>query len=1050
MALGLIQLAVVDLTRRRAMPGVLLVALVTAIALAVALPLMQSVAAEQGLRSALQSLGSGANLEIGIDHVDSTEAFDTFQADASRRVRSELGLIMIPAVRFARSNRLQGVLLNGHELVREVGDPLPAAVYYEDLEKHVIVTSGQWPADARTDGAWGATVSELGASLLGLKAGDVYCMSSVGVTRGMPFGLPAWCARIAAVFKPRDPAEPYWAGQELGTDLALGRLSLFQVAEGYPYVEVHANQLHVTDTHRVHAADADAIQAHLQHLRGVYGVISNATFITGLGDAIRTFLERLKAQQALALSVEIALLAVVLFAIGLAAGHYLDSRKQLTGLWRARGGSRLRAWSLLMIQLSVLLLVAVPLGAVAGVWAVSLVSSRLFGAGDVLQSGVLASAAPSVAAVLIATLAVLALLAGEATRRTVADVRRTQSGPASGAWWQSRRLDLVLAVVGLLLIAEYRLQAGHITVETGQDPLALILPAAALAMVAAGALRLLPLLARMVAHDSGVGARLARWHLEREPLQHAPVALLLSFALALSLFTSAYLTTDQQNAVDRARYAAGADVRMSFGFGTGPSVVDGAVASAPGVVASSLVFRSEGRPGRSDVSATVLGLDGYTFRDAAWWRSDFAARPAAELMRELVRGDPDGVPLPGRPTALSLWVYSSGLDASISAGLKDAAGRVVRTSFGGMGFQGWSQLQAPLTGLAPEDFPLRLRTLLVTSTGPHSFGEIALSDLQAGTETVEDFSVANGWWREVNGEFGGVGSLQLSTHERDGKRRLGMPVNIANRTLALHPAPSTAGLPGLMSTRTAQQLGVSVGQTFPLHIDTNDVTVRLVGTLDYFPTVYPGQDDFLLLPSESLTERLRLQNSYVYPNEAWLRVSGSPAAAGAAVQEATHGVAHVVDRETLETTALRSPLRLSLDAALVIGFVAALTMVVITFGLHFLAIARARVSESAIMQANGLPWRVVDQALLVEQVVVLCHSVAAGTAIGLLLAWAILPVVQTSVLPADVIPPTIVTFDVATLLAATLALFAAAGLVGRLAMRTASRFRLHDELRSLA
>ncbi|HEV8558142.1 MAG TPA: hypothetical protein VGR06_17350, partial [Actinophytocola sp.] len=67
MALGLIQLAVVDLTRRRAMPAVLLVALVTAIALAVALPLMQSVAAEQGLRSALQSLGSGANLEIGID-----------------------------------------------------------------------------------------------------------------------------------------------------------------------------------------------------------------------------------------------------------------------------------------------------------------------------------------------------------------------------------------------------------------------------------------------------------------------------------------------------------------------------------------------------------------------------------------------------------------------------------------------------------------------------------------------------------------------------------------------------------------------------------------------------------------------------------------------------------------------------------------------------------------------------------------------------------------------------------------------------------------------
>ncbi|HEY3085854.1 MAG TPA: hypothetical protein VGK28_10380, partial [Candidatus Dormibacteraeota bacterium] len=1041
MGLGLFRLGVIDLARRRAMPGVLLVALVTAVALAVALPLMQSVAAEEGLRAALQSLGSGANLEIGIDHVDDTESFDTFQAGASRRVESELGSIMIPAVRFARSNQLQGVLLNGHELVREVGDPLPAAVYYEDLEKHVVVTSGQWPADARTGGAWGATVSELGASLLGLKAGDVYCMSSVGVARGMPFGQPAWCARIGAVFKPRDAGEPYWAGQQLGTDLALGRLSLFQVAAEYPYVQVHANQLHVTDTRRVHAADADSIQAHLQRLHGVYGVISNATFITGLGDAIRIFLQRLRAQQALALSVEIALLAVVLFAIALAAGHYLDSRKQLIGLWRARGGSRLRAWYLLMIQLAVLLLVAVPLGALAGAWAVGVVSSRLFGGDAVLQISVLVNAAPSVGAALLATLAVLALLAGEATLRTVADVRRTQSGPPAGAWWQSRRLDLVLAVLGLLLIAEYRLQAGHITVATGQDPLALILPAVALALVAAGALRLLPLLARLIARGRGLGARLARWHLEREPLQHAPVALLLSFALALSLFTSAYLATDQRNAVDRARYAAGADVRLSFGFGTGPSVVDAAVAATPGVIASSLVYRGEGRPGRSDVSATVLGLDGHTFANAVWWRSDFAARPVAGLMQDLVRDDPDGVPVPGQPAALSMWVYSSGLDASLSAELKDAAGGIVRATFGSMGFQGWSQLQAPLTGLGPKDFPLRLRTLLVSSTGSRSFGEIALSDLRAGTETVEDFTVASKWWREVYGEFGGVGPLQVSAHERDGKQRLGMPVNLTNRTLALHPAPSSAPLPGLMSTRTAQDLGVSAGQTFPLHINTNDVMVRLVGMLDYFPTVYPGQDDFLLLPSESLTERLRLQNSYVYANEAWLRVSGSPAAAGAAVQEATHGAASVVDRETLETSALQSPLRLSLDAALVIGFVAALAMVVITFGLHFLAIARARVSESAIMQANGLPWRVVDQALIAEQVVVLCHSVVVGAALGLLLAWAILPVVQTSVLPADVIPPTIVSLDAATLLAAALALFAAAGIVGQLAMRTAGRFR---------
>ena len=132
----------------------------------------------------------------------------------------------------------------------------------------------------------------------------------------------------------------------------------------------------------------------------------------------------------------------------------------------------------------------------------------------------------------------------------------------------------------------------------------------------------MPLIAHLVAREAGLARRLAGWRLQREPLQHARVALILSFALALSVFTSTYLATDQRNAVDRARYAAGSDVRASFGFGTGPSVLDGAIAAAPGVVASSLVFRDSGRPGKSDVSATVLGVD--PFSDVLIFRRDIS------------------------------------------------------------------------------------------------------------------------------------------------------------------------------------------------------------------------------------------------------------------------------------------------------------------------------------------------------------------------------------------------------------------------------------------
>jgi hypothetical protein len=651
---------------------------------------------------------------------------------------------------------------------------------------------------------------------------------------------------------------------------------------------------------------------------------------------------------------------------------------------------------------------------------------------------------------------VLGVLAGDATLRTVLDVRRRESRPTVGAWWRWRNIDLGLAVVGLLLIAETRTQAGQSTPGTGQDPLQLVLPGVALALLALAALRLLPLVARLAVRGTGLGARLAGWRLQRQPLQHARVALLLSFALSLSVFTSAYLATDQRNAVDRARYAAGSDVRVWFDFGTGPSVLDGALAGTPGVVASSLLYRDVGRPGRSDVSATVLGVDPSSLPGVAWWRSDLAGQSLDQLMQALVRGDPDGVLVPGRPQALSIWVYSSGLDASLDADLVGAGGRPIRADFGTLASPGWSELQSPLRGLSTPDFPLRLRTLKVTATGQRATGEVDLSELHAGPAggsgpMLETFSAAHGWWQETIGQFGGSAKALVGSRLRNGEATTELPIDLFKGiTLALHPAPSSAALPGIISSQTAARLGVSVGQSFPLHIETNDVMVRLVGTLDYFPTVYPGQDDFLLLPSESLTERLRLLDAYVYPNEIWMRVGGSPASAATAVQRVTHGQAHVEDRETLETSALRSPLRLSLEAALVIGLVAALSMVVVGFGLHFLAVARSRVSESAIMQANGLPWRLVNLGLLTEELVVLGYSVVVGSALGALIAWTILPVLQTSVLPPDIIPPTIVTLDARTLVPASLVVLVAAGVVGQLAIRSASRFRLNDELRALA
>src|SRR5260370_9729794 len=215
----------------------------------------------------------------------------------------------------------------------------------------------------------------------------------------------------------------------------------------------------------------------------------------------------------------------------------MDGQKRVLGLWRARGGSRRNAWLLLMVQFGVLALIALPLGAASGAAAAALIGERLFGGAEVFEPGIVASGAPTLLAAVAGIVVVLGLLGAGATVRTVADVRRSESRPAVTAWWRWRNLDLGLAIAGLLLIAEARLQAGQSSLGAGQDPIGLILPGIALALLAVAALRLLPLIARVVSRASGLGMRMASWRLQPEPLQPARVALLLSLAVALRLFT---------------------------------------------------------------------------------------------------------------------------------------------------------------------------------------------------------------------------------------------------------------------------------------------------------------------------------------------------------------------------------------------------------------------------------------------------------------------------------------------------------------------------------
>src|SRR6202011_219714 len=168
------------------------------------------------------------------------------------------------------------------------------------------------------------------------------------------------------------------------------------------------------------------------------------------------------------------------------------------------------------------------------------------------------------------------------------------------------------------------------------------------------------------------------------------------------------------------------------------------------------------------------------------------------------------------------------------------------------------------------------------------------------TTLIESFETATGWWQESQGPISDNFDLTSGmTHPRAGHPTASLPAHLFRGTLVFKPAPSQQALPALVSTQTLQQLGVGLGQAFPMQVAPVVVFGRAVGVVDYFPTLYPGQDNFLVLPRDSLLDRLGHEHySLAWPNEAWLKFSGDPDPAVVKKLSAASGLVDLQVRRT--------------------------------------------------------------------------------------------------------------------------------------------------------
>jgi ABC-type antimicrobial peptide transport system permease subunit len=280
--------------------------------------------------------------------------------------------------------------------------------------------------------------------------------------------------------------------------------------------------------------------------------------------------------------------------------------------------------------------------------------------------------------------------------------------------------------------------------------------------------------------------------------------------------------------------------------------------------------------------------------------------------------------------------------------------------------------------------------------------------------------------------------------------RDGLSTPALSQSLARLAKPEPNGtIPVLMSQGTMSRLGIKTGFDIYIYIGSFGFKATVVGALDYVPTLYPGTDDFMVMAlDQALAVASDNQSFSVAPNELWLNVNGDHRAVVATLLRDSN-VAFVQDRGAEQASALSDPLFVELQANLAIGFVTALALAALAFAVHFLTATRRRLSEHAILEANGLDPSVVRAGLAIEQGIIVVFALVVGGALAVTLVLWLLPSLQLGTGASDLIPPTILHADWLALGIGALVTIGVAGALAWAIRRAGTAVDTVDELRCL-
>ena len=942
---------------------------------------------------------------------------------------------------------------------------------YEGIERHAEIVDGAWPeagADPLEVAISGATADRLGWAV-----GDVHAVTS---QRGQDETLDV---RVTGVWQPNDSTDPYWRADPLElegvTESAsfvthgplvveradlLGRTAAGDIAYGLRALPAF-DQLAVDDVGWMRS-DVAAVERRLRDALGSRASFQVHTELDSILDSAgRSLL--VSRSGVVVLTIQFAVLAG--YALLLVAGLLVEQRKVETALLRSRGAG---VWNVALMSFLEALILVVP-AVVAAPWLAVGVLNLLNVTGPLADAGIRIQPSVDTGVVLAAAGAGLAAVVGLVlpalgAGRGLAAVRQTLARQGNRTLAQRLGFDLalvLLAGIGLWQLRQY----GAPLTETvrgsvGLDPLLVAAPAIGLLAGSILALRIVPLAAelgeRLLAGRRGLVAPLGARQLSRRPLRYTRSALLLMLAAALGTFAGAYASTWTQSQADQADYSTASDVRATVSdFPDVPSWAIGeAYRSVDGVEAGVAVARD-----RFDLQqaggGTILAVDAEAAPEVVTMRPDLADEPLPELMARLVDRRPasTGVAADDDLVGFSLEItaaleplvsdeqdsvtFSPGFRGVIPAVVvRDADGAIHRVDGPRLGLGlGEQSIEVPMTAETVDGAPLAaahpleviaVQLLVEIPEGALGVGTITVDGLEMigedGESTPIDVGAMEPFTAAADEPLPGFGAADPS--------EVDFPVGTTS-----DPAP----VPALASESYLRATGAAVGDVVELGQLAQRRQFELVGAVRGFPTVDPSEP-FVVADLHSLAGADASTGAPLVVDEWWLATAddASPGVADT-LRSGAYSTTSVVARDELHRDLLSDPVALGLIGALALGALSSIVFAAIGFIVSATVSTRERLGEFALLQAIGLSHRQLSAWMTMENAFLLLIGLVTGTALGLVLAWVVLPFVTLTQEAAIAVPPVevVIPWSVygALYVVALLALVVTVGVIAQLLAR---------------